>query len=390
MKALVVAPQPFFSPRGTPFSVYYRTLTAAELGVEIDLLTYGEGRDVDVPGLAIHRIPRLGLLGPVPIGPSWQKAVLDLFMILWTVGLLARRRYDFVHAHEESVFFLRYLKPLFRFKLVYDMHSSLPQQLRNFGFTRSRLVVGAFQALENTCLRHADAVITICPELERYALPRMPDPTRHFLIENSRFEDIRFVGGGRTEMPAAPVEDTPKDRPVVLYTGTFERYQGLDLLLNAFALARRRRPDAFLLMVGGTSEQVATYRRLAQDLGLDGHVRFTGQVDPGTAVAYVKRASVLTSPRVEGTNTPLKVYQQLASGVPIVATRILSHTQVLDEDACFLVDPDPSSVADGIVAALEDAPRRKRVVERARALYRERYAPGAYRDKMRHLLEILR
>lgn len=49
----------------------------SELGVEVDLLTYGEGEDVDIP--------------------------------------------TFVHTHEESVFFCRFLKPLFGFKLVYDM-----------------------------------------------------------------------------------------------------------------------------------------------------------------------------------------------------------------------------------------------------------------------------
>ena len=58
MKALVIAPQPFFSPRGTPFSVYYRTLIKAQLGVEVDLLTYGEGQDIDIPGVRIIRIPR--------------------------------------------------------------------------------------------------------------------------------------------------------------------------------------------------------------------------------------------------------------------------------------------------------------------------------------------
>ena len=378
MRALVVAPQPFFSPRGTPFSVYYRTLAAAELGVETDLLTYGEGRDVDIPGVTIHRIPRLALIGPVPIGPSWQKAVLDVFLIAWTIARLARRRYDFVHAHEESVFFLRFLKPLFRFKLVYDMHSSLPQQLHNFGFTTSPLIVGAFRRLEETCLRHADAVITICPELERYARPRMPDPGRHLLIENSRFDAIRFTAAPAVapyvaERPAA----VPESRPVVLYTGTFERYQGLDLLLRAFAYVRSRRPEAFLLMVGGSPQQVAAYQSQARELGLDGHVAFTGQVDPSVAAAYLKHAAVLTSPRTEGTNTPLKVYQQLASGVPLVATKIPSHTQILDEQVCFLVEPDADSVADGIVAALEDGPRRRQVVDRALALYEERYASGA-------------
>src|SRR4029453_9650748 len=103
MTALVVAPQPFFSPRGTPFSVYYRTLVTAQLGVKIDLLTYGQGQDVDIPGVRIIRIPAFAWLGPVRVGPSLLKLFLDVFLTLWTIGLLLRRRYDFVHAHEEAV-----------------------------------------------------------------------------------------------------------------------------------------------------------------------------------------------------------------------------------------------------------------------------------------------
>ena len=80
MKYLVIAPQPFFSPRGTPFSVYYRTLISAELGAEIDFLTYGQGEDVDIPGVRIMRTPKLGFLGPVRIGPSLLKLVHDFFI----------------------------------------------------------------------------------------------------------------------------------------------------------------------------------------------------------------------------------------------------------------------------------------------------------------------
>ena len=110
MKALVIAPQPFFTPRGTPFSVYYRTLVIAEQGVEVDLLTYGEGQDVDIPGVRILRGPRFAYLGNVKTGPSGLKLFLDLFLIMRTIGLLLTNRYDFVHAHEEAVFFSRFLK----------------------------------------------------------------------------------------------------------------------------------------------------------------------------------------------------------------------------------------------------------------------------------------
>ena len=169
MRALVIAPQPFFSPRGTPFSVYHRTRVIAEQGIDVDFLTYGEGQDVEIPRVRIIRIPRFAFLGNVKVGPSKLKLFLDLFLLLWTIGLLIRRRYDFVHAHEEAVFFCLFLKPLFPFSLVYDMHSSLPEQLINFKFTRSKFLLGLFRRLEEASLRNSDAVITICPDLAEYA-----------------------------------------------------------------------------------------------------------------------------------------------------------------------------------------------------------------------------
>ena len=94
MRALVIVPQPFFTPRGTPLSVYYRTLVTAELGVQIDLITYGEGQDVDIPGVRIIRGPRFKIFGNVKIGPSWLKLFLDIFILFQSAALLIRNRYD--------------------------------------------------------------------------------------------------------------------------------------------------------------------------------------------------------------------------------------------------------------------------------------------------------
>jgi glycosyltransferase involved in cell wall biosynthesis len=152
----------------------------------------------------------------------------------------------------------------------------------------------------------------------------------------------------------------------------------------------QRRPDAFLLLIGGSEEQVATHRALAAELGLEGHCRFTGQVAQAVVRQHLRKASVLTSPRAQGTNTPLKIYEQLASGLPLVATRIRSHTQVLDDGVCFLVDPDPAAMAEGILSALEDPVRRAEVVRNARALYDREYSRTAYVGKMRALVEALR
>ncbi len=388
MKALVIAPQPFFSPRGTPFSVYYRTSVLSDLGVEMDLLTYGQGQDVDLPGVRIVRIPDFSWFGKVKTGPSMLKLFLDMFMFWWTLGLLLRHRYDFVHAHEEVVFFCRFLKPIFRFKMIYDMHSSLPQQLANFGYTNSRIITGTFKYLEDSSLKAADAVITICPDLSDHVRTVLGDDPKHFLIENSIFDPVRLVNS-QSELESTDAFVLPQGKKIVVYAGTFEKYQGLDILIAAFALALDKVPGVLLLLVGGDREQVEAMRGLAERLGIIDDVLFTGRVAPDRARYYNSIATVLTSPRSAGTNTPLKVYEQLASGKPLVATRIYSHTQVLSDADTFLVEPQATDMSRGLVEALTRADLVAAKVSKAQELYRSRYSRPAYEAKMKALLASL-
>jgi len=396
MKALVISPQPFFSPRGTPFSVYYRTLVTAELGVTVDLLTYGEGQDVDIPGVRIIRIPRFALLGNVKTGPSLLKLFLDTVLSVWTIGLLLRHRYDFVHAHEEAVFFCRFLKPIFRFRLVYDMHSSLPQQLTNFQFTNSKLLIGLFERLEKCCLQEADAIITICPDLWECVNASVPQDGRHFLIENSIFDPINVLprpsdSGSNSHRDESWKSATtlPPGKRLIVYAGTLEPYQGIDRLIAAFGKVVVENPDAFLVIVGGTKEQVERYSALAGECGLRSHCRFTGRVDPSMARHYCRLASVLVSPRTKGTNTPLKIYEQLASGIPLVATNIHSHTQVLNDKVAFLVETDTEDMAHGILTALNSGGDAQRIARNAKHLYQQKYSGPVYREKMQQVLNLL-
>jgi glycosyltransferase involved in cell wall biosynthesis len=148
----------------------------------------------------------------------------------------------------------------------------------------------------------------------------------------------------------------PAGEPVVLYTGTLEPYQGMPLLIDAFAqvspMPDGRRPR--LVVVGGRPDQVAELRAQADALGLGDRVLLTGLRPPQEMTTCMAAADVLVSPRSSGDNTPLKIYSYMHSGKPIVATRIESHTQVMDDLSGLLVEPDPGAFAAGIDAVLRD------------------------------------
>ena len=175
----------------------------------------------------------------------------------------------------------------------------------------------------------------------------------------------------------------PAEAPVILYTGTFEHYQGLDLLFAAARHVIDRRPDARFVLAGGRPDQIASARGDAERAGIGNAVLFAGQRAAEEIPPFLDAADVLVSPRSTGTNTPLKIYQYLRSGRPIVATRLLTHTQVLNDEVAILTDPTAEGFAEGILAALTDGTRARAVGDRARELADTKYSYDAYLTRTR-------
>jgi len=380
MHILMIAPEPFFEPRGTPFSEYHRIRALLDLGHTVDLVTYPFGRNVDLPGLRIFRSARPPFVRRVRIGPSWAKIPLDFLLTLTTIRRAWRGRYDAVHSHEEGALIGVLVARLLGVPHLYDMHSSLPQQLENFAFTRSRVLRRLFAWGERFVLRRSSVVIVICPQL--VDVVRLVDgkvPT--VLIENAPGSgDAPTAGTGaavRAGLGLAP------ETPVALYTGTFEAYQGLDLLFAAVRSALDRRPDLRAVLVGGEPAQVERERARAAELGIERAVVFVGQRPAEEIPAYLDAATVLVSPRSTGTNTPLKIYQYLRAGKPIVATRLLTHTQVLDDEVAVLTGATPDELAAGMLSVLEDPARGARLGANARALAESKYTYEAYLGRTR-------
>jgi glycosyltransferase involved in cell wall biosynthesis len=377
---LMIAPEPFFEPRGTPFSEYHRIRALLELGHTVDLVTYPFGRDVSLPGLRVFRCLRPPFVHEVRIGPSLAKVPLDLTLTVTALRRALVDRYDAVHSHEEGSFIGVLIAGMLGVPHLYDMHSSLPQQLTNFAFSQSRTLRRAFSWMERFVVRRSRVVVVICPHLEEVVRGIEPGVPA-VLIENAPGSgDTPIAGSGsriRTELGLAA------DAPVILYTGTFEVYQGLDLLFDAARHVIDRRADARFVLAGGRPDQIATARVQAERAGLGEAVVFAGQRPAEEIPLFLDAADVLVSPRSTGTNTPLKIYQYLRAGRPIVATRLLTHTQVLNDDVAILTAATPEGFAAGILVALTDPQRAQAVGDGARRLADTKYSYEAYLTRTR-------
>ncbi len=383
----MIAPEPFFEPRGTPFSEFHRIRALTELGHQVDLVTYPFGQAVSMPGLRVFRCARPLGVRSVKIGPSLAKVPLDAMLMLTAVRRALAGSYDAVHSHEEGGVIGVLLASMLRIPHLYDMHSSLPQQLSNFAFSGSRLLNRVFTVVERVMVRWSRVVIVICPALAETV--RGIDPNaRVVLIENAPGS----AEGAPTRDEALAVREAhgfAPDTPVVLYTGTFEAYQGLDLLFLAMAIVRAARPDVRLLLAGGKASQVAQAREQAKAAGIGDVTVFAGERPAGEIPAYLLAADVLVSPRSRGTNTPLKIYQYLRSGRPIVATRLLTHTQVLSDETAVLTEPTVAAFAEGMIRALSDPSLGVTLGGNARDLAETKYSYAAYLERTRQACQAL-
>ena len=211
---------------------------------------------------------------------------LDLSLACSALKLALSRKYDAVHSHEEGGVIGVLLAWWLGVPHLYDMHSSLPQQVANFGYGNATWLKRTLGWFERLMIRRSRVVIVICQDLETTVREVDADvPT--VLIENAPGSgDIAVAGRGDAIRAGLGVG---ADVPIVLYTGTFENYQGLDLLYDAMAVVVRTRPDARLVMVGGEPAQVEAARRHVAGLGLDVVGRLHGAASGGRGAGVPRR-----------------------------------------------------------------------------------------------------
>lgn len=394
MKVLIAAPQPFYEERGTPIAVKLLAESLCELGHDVDLLVYHAGADVARPGLRLIRAARPWGVRHVPIGPSWQKLPCDAMLIVKMIELLRRNRYDVVHAVEEAVFPAAVLVALGnllarprdgdgggerreRAKLVYDMDSSLSDQLIE-KWARLKALRRVFRAVERFAVRRAAVVLAVCDDLAAKVRP-WSDAERVYVLP-----DVPLAADALDEHVEALRSETimaadPDEEPVLaLYVGNLERYQGIDMLLDAIACLPPKLP-LYTAVIGGDMARVKRYRTLANELGIAGRVRFFGARPVRNLNAYLAQADILLSPRILGENTPMKIYSYMQSGKAIAATNIRSHTQALDGETALLTAADPPAFAAGLERLAREPELRRRLGAAARAKAEREYSLPVYR-----------
>ena len=384
-RVLLVAPQPFFHAAGTPLNIRAICRALTEGGYEVHLLTLPLGTDVPMPGLVYRRTLALPFVRRVPVGFSIAKAAYNLVLMGHLLVLLLRLRFAAVHAFEEAAYYACPLGRAFGAASIMDLDSDMPGQLRGLGKPLPRLLGRLVGPIQRFALRRSSCAVTVAEALTEMVRRQSPGTPVAEVRDIPPEETLRAPEAAAMEALRARAGLGPG--PLLVYTGNFDVRQGVEALVRAMPRVAAARPDARLVLVGGEAQEIKRLKALAAELGVAGSLHFAGRQPSETMPEWMGLASILVSPRLEPLITPLKIYAYMASGRPIVATDLPTHTQVLDSGSAFLADPTPEGLAGGILAALSDEAEATRRGLAAQERAREHHSYPAFKARILEVYE---
>lgn len=163
--------------------------------------------------------------------------------------------------------------------------------------------------------------------------------------------------------------------PIVVHVGGFQPWQGVDVLVAAFAQVRGRHPDASLVLIGDGPERPQAERQSA-GLGMAGATLFLGTRRPGEVAGVLSASEVAVAPYKQRAETAgMKILDYMAAGKAIVASAWGGRHSVLTHmETALLVEPGhQGELADAILLLLRDEQLRARLGANAQALARRAY-----------------
>lgn len=360
-RVLYIVPQPFFEDRGSPIAVLQVVRAMSELGIHVDMMAFPSGQSVNVKNLRIFRSGKALGIRNVPIGFSMRKVFLDFALLFALRSRLKTDRYACVHALEDGMYVALAAGAAAKIPIIYDMHSCIPEQLLEHPVFGTRLAQWVLKKFESHALRRA-TVISCSVGLKDYIKASVPDTP----VAEWTFSDPGNDESGRElDEPANALRaklGIKPDARVILYAGNFKEYQGVDILVDSMPIVQKAHPDAVLVLLGASiDDDIEEIRRRG-----NGAIVICPRQPHHLVPNYLHMAQILVSPRTTGENLPLKLFEYLAAGKPIVATDNKHHRMVLQEDRAVFADSTSQGLAAAISQLLGEPSKMERLAASAK------------------------
>lgn len=316
----MIAPAPFEYDRGKSIRIQQSVTHVAELGYDVDVVTYPIGDDSEHESVTVTRAPtQFAQATPSVPGVTARQLASNAGLLVHAVRKLRHYKYDAIHAHDVDGAVIGVTARLLVRRdvpVVYDMHGTFEELNRQYDVIETPGVVERIQSRLHDAVDH---LVVNWPHIEREL---QTDTPQTLILDEpdpavcDRLTRLRTGDATPTQPPWGSV-------PYLLYTGNYAEYQGVELLLAAFD---RLETDGELKLVltGDDTEAPET---------TNPDVVYTGFVDEKRLADLLFGADVLVSPRQTDGFPPMKMLYYLRTSVPMVVTDRSCHQSVLDSVA---------------------------------------------------------
>ena len=332
-------------------------------GDEVDVFALATGNfpiGVDrIAGVTLYRIQHRDFVEKYKLSYLWRL----LRFLLVSSFLIARRhyrlRYDLIHIHNVPDFlvFAAWYPKLTGVKLILDIHDIVPEFFSSkFGIRESSLYVKLLKNLERASAKFVDHVI-VSNDLWRDKLISRSVAAEKCSVFINHVDPSIFYRRTRTRSD---------DAVIILFPGTFQAHQGLDIAIQAFSYLQERLPQAELHLYGGGGVE-AELRKQAERLGLNTRIKFLAGVSLDEVADVMANADVGIVPKRansfgnEAYST--KIMEFMSQGLPVVASRTKIDTFYFDESVVhFFTDGDARAMAAAVLEVLENEALRGELI----------------------------
>jgi glycosyltransferase involved in cell wall biosynthesis len=364
-RVAMVAACPMPARRGTPLRVERLTEALIARGHHVELITYHVSDDAQTLEFPVHRIFNRRVYWRMPAGPNLRKLVLyDPALALKVWRVLGGSRFDVIHAHHlEGLLVALPSRLRHGVPLVYDAHTMLSSELPSYGpdFTKQMAsTVGRW--FDGVLPSAADHVSSVTTDIrDRLTMRHGLSPDQISVVTNGVETECFRVDA------SPPVDGFTR----LIYTGTLAQYQDVDLLLEAFAVARRSRSDLRLCMA--VSSPFGPYEGLARKLGIRGDI----EIIPDSFKKLPRQlaeAAMTVLPRMHCDGIPQKLLNYMAAGKGIVCSagsaKLLEH----ERTGLIVANGDVNAFAAAIVRLAGDPALRDSLGRAAREYVERNYS----------------
>jgi len=355
----VVAACPFPYPRGTPIRILRMAESLTAAGHRVEVIAYHLGQHIADLSFPVHRTPQVPTYRKLGPGPTYQKLLLmDPLLAAKVYSIVRSGNFDVIHAHHfEGLMASLPAAGLLRIPVVFDVHTLLSSELPHYKLGLPAAWLRRIGDLFDSRLpQRADHIVAVTNAIRSRMIEALGIPASRITTVYTGAEVEHF-------QPAGP-KDPRLVQKTLIYTGTLEDYQRIDLMLQALRRVVDQRPDVRLRIVSGSPP--AAYESLIQELGLGPYLDVV-RADYFELPENLHSAMIALSPRVVCDGLPIKVLNYMATGRAIVAFE--GSAEIIEHERTGLVVPnlDVEGFAGAILKLLEHPQRAEELGRNARA-----------------------